>query len=194
MGLSFAPESRDLIISNSYCIDEVTAFLTRYLNDEFELTKQLSGKTKRKNRRKAKPQNINLFKELNDVQAFMLSAEIIGTRIILKYIKGEQPHWIRKRIWEKSLLIAKSFEERGLIIKKELRNYSQDGYLFCCGVYFVDGLGELLLPEEKPCLLSDISIPTVPYTTMPPLRAETGGTLKKEAAKLITEYGVEESY
>ena len=211
--LSFAPKNRNRKkTGKNYTIDNVCEFLTRFLNDEFivlndveknplDIIKKKSRKQKknkikpiREKKNEAKPnQNItNYFDGFDETQSLILSAAIIGIRVIRKICKGKNPHWHRVQIWEKGLKIVESFEKQGLLNEKKICYFTLDKYIFRCRVYEADGLGEIILPEKafmscwSPETVGDYTRPPKRHPQMPPLMGNTGGILKKQAAKMIS--------
>ena len=198
-------------IRKDYLISEVCDFFTKFLNNEFEvfnnygeIVSKLKIKRKKINKnnsgsQKQPAQNISVmyFDGYTEMQSLILSAQIIGVRVILKFCKGEKPHWMRVPVWRKGLEIAEYFEKRGLISEKKICYFTRDGYVFRCRVYDVDGLGEIILPEHA----FDLSFPTEIHgdydgpplwnPPMPPLMEHTGGVLKKYAAKIIEGFSFE---
>jgi predicted transcriptional regulator len=137
------------------------------------------------------------FDGYTEMQSLILSAQIISVRVILKFCKGEKPHWMRVPVWKKGLEIAEYFEKRGLISEKKICYFIRDGYVFRCWVYDVDGLGEIILPEHAfdlsfPAEMhGDYNSPPLWNPPMPPLMEHTGGILKKYAARMIEAFSFE---
>jgi hypothetical protein len=187
--LNFAPKDRKCKkIREDYSIDEVRDFLTRFLNDEFKIAKVNRTSSKKKRKEKTKP-----YDGLNEIQSLILSAAIIGSRIMLKFCKGEKPHNIRVQIWKKGLEIVESFEKCGLLPEKKIIYFTRGDYIFRCRVYEADGLGEIILPERSfhlswmPETVGDYDRPPLHHPPMPPLIPEAY-ELKKQAARMISEY------
>ena len=195
---SFAPNNREYKQKDNYKIESVRNFLTRYLNDEYEVLNDVEPNVKRYNHKIKRFVNISPHVDylncFNETQTILMSAAIISTRVILKYCKGEKPHRDRVKIWHKSLKIASSLEECGLLPEKKVSYYICNGYIFRCWVYNVDILENVILTEcvfkasYLPETVGDYGRPPL-YFGMPPLLENTGGSrLKKRASKLIADY------
>ena len=178
-----------------FLIGEVCDFLERFLNDDFEVLNDVEkNKFIQKCPKNTNPNILQTFDGLNETQSLILSAAIIGVRVILKYCKGEKPHKDRVKIWKKGLEIIECFENRGLLNEKKICYFTCGEYIFRCRVYDADGLGEIILPEQAfnlswmPEVVGDYNRPPKLHPPMPPLMSDTGGVLKKQAAKMIKAY------
>jgi len=179
-GVKFAPIDRDLTEGIKHPLADTCFILQKYLNDEFELVDEFTL-TERSFRLKN-------FSALNDVQALMVSVRIIGERIIRKYCKNKTPHYIRYAIWKKGLLIAQMFESENVVRLIENRYYIYRNYIFLCRVYDVDGLGVMVIPENKPIPLSDWDSNCGSCFFDMPAMLIHGKEMKKHAATLIAEF------
>jgi len=117
-------------------LDEVIAFFTAYLNDEVTIEIEKQNPPKRKNRHKRAKQSAPAKQPVsaeplqNETDILLASIAIIGERIILKYCKGQHPHYDRMSIWEMSLLILDEMVTGGIIGAVQEFSLTKNGYTF----------------------------------------------------------------
>jgi len=135
-------------------LNEAIALLEAYLNDEIIIDggiKSTERKPRRKKRKKSKgaPQKIKASK-LTELDILLASIDLLGRRVMKKYMKGETPHPERL-----SLMVSALSIKKGLIRSDALKNPSkitlrQNGYIFKCLRWQHEILGEILIPLPPP--------------------------------------------
>jgi hypothetical protein len=182
------PKQRKQEIFNSFNLDEVIEYLQRYLgndiyipSNEFSVVAKSDKKKKRKKKKKPAPPP-SVIKQISDVEMLIKSIALINGRVILKYSKGETPHWDRVWVWKKSLQIADFLESDGFLPTRQHLYYEAGTSGFHCRVYNTDSIGKIVLLENFEKVNEDlfeamsvrqIPMPSGVRTIMPSLEKRT---------------------
>jgi hypothetical protein len=108
---------------------------------------RLSRTKKRKKKKKPTPPPA-VIKEISDLEMLIKSVALINGRVILKYSKGEAPHWDRVHVWKQSLLLADSLESNGNLPPRQSLYFEMGTIGFDCRIYETVSIGKIALLER----------------------------------------------
>jgi len=135
---------------SSFILDEVIALLEAYLDDEIIIIHETVTSAPSKRKRKSSlwkivPSRISISK-LSETDALLASIDLLGRRVMNKYIRGEKPHPERLELLGYAWHIVNNLIALGMLEAGVKMSHYHTGYSFHCLRWQSDVLGEILLP------------------------------------------------